>query len=162
MPAPISPRDGGMGSGVRRGRAHRSEGGRARRGASRCVLAATLSIAFACNESDPARSAADRFVDGYYVEIDLPRAKDEAVGLARAKVERAIELLEGVARPETDAKPTIYYRMVEERRGRGDRPGFIYELTISFGGGPTITRRALVIVREEGGLWRAANFEELD
>lgn len=126
------------------------------------MVAAALAIGFSCSESDPARSAADRFVDGYYVEIDMPRAKDESVGLARAKVERAIQLLEGVERPETDAKPTVYYRMVEERGGRGDRPGFVYELTISFGGGQTITRRALVIVREEGGLWRAANFEELD
>jgi hypothetical protein len=121
-----------------------------------------MSIAAACSESDPSRIAADRFVDAYYVEIDLTRAKEEAVGLARAKVERAMQLLEGVDRPETDSKPTVYYRVVEERRSESDRPGFVYELTISFGGGQTVTRRALVIVREEGGPWRAANFEELD
>jgi len=116
--------------------------------------------ASACSEANPARDGADRFVDSYYVEIDLPRAKENAVGLARAKVERQIELLKGVERPESESKPTVYYRLLEERHG--ERPGFVYELTISLGGGETVKRRALVIVREEAGAWRAANFEELD
>lgn len=162
MPTPISLTDGGVGSGARPRTTRVARGGPTRRVATGSVLALALSLAFACSESDPARVAADRFVDGYYVEIDLPQARDQAVGLARAKVDRAIKLLEGVDRPETDSKPTIYYRVVEERRESSDRPGFVYELTISFGGGQTVTRRALVIVRQEGGDWRAANFEELD
>jgi hypothetical protein len=129
-------------------------------GTFRRALAALLLAVPGCSEPNPAREGADRFVDSYYVEIDLPRAKENAVGLARAKVEREIELLKGIERPESDAKPTVYYRLLEERRG--ERPGFVYELTISFGGGETVQRRALVIVREEGGSWRAANFEELD
>lgn len=117
----------------------------------------------ACSESDPARTGADRFVDSYYVEIDLPRARERSIGLARAKVDRTMRLLEGVEGPESDGKPTVYYRMVEERRDNRERPGFVYELTISFGGGEALTRRALVIVRQEGdGEWRAANFEELN
>jgi len=119
-----------------------------------------LVAAAACSQSNPARDGADRFVDSYYVEIDLPRAKENAIGLARAKVERQIELLKGVERPESESKPTVYYRLLEERHG--ERPGFVYELTISLGGGETVKRRALVIVREEAGAWRAANFEELD
>jgi hypothetical protein len=135
-------------------------GGGRSRGARTALFVAALLGAVACTEDDPARNGADRFVDSYYVEIDLPRARENSVGLARAKVEREIELLKGVERPESDAKPSVYYRLLEERGG--ERPGFVYELTISFGGGETVKRRALVIVREEGGEWRAVNFEELD
>lgn len=123
---------------------------------------ASLLLLVACSEADPARIGADRFVDSYYVEIDLPRAREQAVGPARAKVERTQRLLEGMAPPERDAKPSVYYRMVEERRDNRERPGFVYELTISFGGGETIERRALVIVRQEQGVWRTVNFEELN
>jgi hypothetical protein len=92
---------------------------------------------------------------------DRPAAREGERGrLARAKVERQIELLKGVERPESESKPTVYYRLLEERHG--ERPGFVYELTISLGGGETVKRRALVIVREEAGAWRAVNFEELD
>jgi hypothetical protein len=128
--------------------------------AARLALLGALLAAASCTDENPARAGADRFVDSYYVEIDLPRARENAVGLARAKVEREIELLKGVEGPESDAKPTVYYRLLEERGG--DRPGFVYELTISFGGGETVKRRTLVIVREEAGTWRAVNFEELD
>ena len=80
----------------------------------------------ACSESDPARIGADRFVDSYYVEIDLPRARERSIGLARAKVDRTMRLLEGVDGPESDAKPTVYYRMVEERRDNRER-GIAFE-----------------------------------
>lgn len=133
-------------------------------GAVALLVALACAVGLAgCRASDPARASADRFVDSYYVEIDLPRARANAVGLARAKVEREIELLRGVARPEPEARPTIYYRFLEEKRDlqEGQR-GFLYRLTIAFKGGDTVTRRALVVVRKDGGVWRAVNFRELD
>jgi hypothetical protein len=122
-----------------------------------------IAIAAACSHDDPGRAAAERFVDAYYVEIDLPRARDEAVGLARAKVEDQIRLLAGEPAIEASARPSVHYRFLEQQKkgAERDRRGFLFEITISLGG-DALTRRALITVRDEGGAWRAANFQEID
>lgn len=126
-------------------------------------LLLALALVPACTSNDPARAAADRFVDRYYVEIDLPRARDEAVGLARDKVEREMKLLEGVAPAEESVRPSIHYRFLEKQDAEGrDRRGYLYELTITFHGGDKVQRRALVTVRQDEGVWHAANFQEID
>jgi len=126
------------------------------------LLPGLLAVA-GCTSDDPARAAAERFVDQYYVEIDLPGAREEAVGLARAKVEHELALIEGQPPPEDALRPRIHYRFLEQQDpGSRDRRGFLYELTISFDGGQQLQRRALVTVREDEGAWRAVNFQELD
>lgn len=123
------------------------------------LLAAMLA---GCTSDDPARAAAERFVDRYYVEIDLARAHEEAVGLARAKVEREMKLLEGVKPAEESSRPRVHYRFLEQQEPGRDRRGFVYELTISFEAGEQLQRKALVTVGEEAGAWHAVNFQEID
>lgn len=115
-----------------------------------------------CTPEDPARLGAERFIDQYYVRIDLPAAREEADGFAVAKLEREMELLEGIDAPESGGKPQVNYRFLTERPGHsaGHR-GFLYELTITFAGGQVV-RRALVTVAEANGAWRAVNFQEID
>jgi hypothetical protein len=126
------------------------------------LLAALLALAPGCTSDDPARAAAERFVDQYYVEIDLPGALAESVGLAHAKVQRELELIKDQPPPEDALRPRIHYRFLEQQSSERDRRGFLYELTISFDGGTQLQRRALVTVREEEGGWQAVNFQELD
>jgi hypothetical protein len=126
------------------------------------ALVATLLVAGACTSDDPARAAAERFVDAYYVEIDLREAREEAAGLARAKVERNMKLIEGMAPPEDIARPRVHYRFLEQQDSSRGRRGFLYELTISFDGGDQVQRRTVVTVGEEGGAWHAVNFQEVD
>ncbi len=121
-----------------------------------------VTTGLACEPTDPARAGAERFIDRYYVEIDLPAAKDHAVGFALVKLDREIGLLEGIDGPESSGKPDVNYRFLTERAGSdADHRGFLYELTIHFGGGQVV-RRALVTVQEADGGWRVANFQELD
>ncbi len=130
----------------------------------RWLLVGALLVAAACEPADPARVGAERFIDRYYVEIDVPAAKEHAVGFATTKLERELELLAGIEGPESGGKPDVNYRFLTERAGADERHrGFLYELTIRFGGGGEVVRRALVTVRDTGaGDWRVANFEELD
>ena len=125
------------------------------------LLVATVLLApLGCRDRDPARAAAERFLDLHYVEIDLPRAREEATGLARAKVEEEIRLTSGQEPPE--AKPSVHYRFIEAQEDQGDeRRGFVYEATISFDGSQ-FTRRVLLTVRHEEGVWRVTNFQESD
>lgn len=126
------------------------------------LLGASL-LASACEPSDPARAGAERFIDRYYVEINLPEAKKHATGFATAKLDREMELLEGIDAPESSGKPHVNYRFLEERAGSdAEHRGFLYELTITFGGGAEVVRRALVTVRGSNQDWRVANFQELD
>lgn len=134
---------------------------------SPALLAVQVLVLFAlsfaaCTSDDPARAAAERFVDEYYVEIDLPAAREEATGLARAKVEREMKLLEGVTPAEAAVRPSIHYRFLEQQGSERDRRGYLYELTITFDSGEQVLRRALVTVRPEGEGWRTANFQESD
>jgi hypothetical protein len=120
-------------------------------------------LVLACSQGDPARGAAERFIDAYYVEIDLPRAREQTVGLAQAKVDDEMKLLEGQAAADGTSRPTVNYRFVEQQDAANrDRRGFIYELTITFDGRDQIKRRTLVTVREDDGVWHAANFQEID
>ena len=126
-------------------------------------LLAALVVLAACEPSNPARAGAERFIDRYYVEIDLPAAYPHAVGFARAKLEREQELLDGIDAPENSGKPSVGYSFLQENPGAtpGHR-GFLYELTIRFGSGAAVVRKTLVTVREESGEWRVANFQEID
>ena len=138
----------------------RGQEGLLRGGLARAVL--LVAVLAACQAEDPARAGAERFIDQYYVQIDLPAAMEHASGFAVAKLEREQELLDGIAAPEAGGKPQVNYRFLTEREGSnpGHR-GFLYELTISFAGGQVV-RRTLVTVAEEGGVWRAVNFQEID
>jgi hypothetical protein len=131
---------------------------------ARGVIAALLLLAAlaGCTSDDPARAAAERFVDQYYVEIDLTGAHEESTGLARAKVEREMKLLEGVQAAEESSRPRVHYRFLEQQQPGRDRRGFVYELTITFDGGDQIQRKTLVTVGEAEGAWHAVNFQEID
>lgn len=116
-----------------------------------------------CEPTDPARAGAEGFIDRYYVEIDLPAARAHASGLATVKLDREMELLEGVDAPEAGGKPQVNYRFLEERDGSDTATrGFLYELTIRFDGGGTVVRRSLVTVQQDGDAWRVSNFQEID
>jgi hypothetical protein len=132
-------------------------------GRSVCAAAVCALLVLACSQSDPARGAAERFIDAYYVEIDLPRAREQTIGLAQAKVDDEMKLLEGQAAADGASRPTVNYRFVEQQDAANrDRRGFIYELTITFDGRDQVKRRTLVTVREDDGVWHAANFQEID
>ncbi len=126
------------------------------------LLLGGVGFSLACSSGDPARGAAERFIDAYYVEIDLPRARDAAIGLARAKVEEQLRLVTGQVALEAASRPTVYYRFVEQQQEpQHDRRGLLYELTLTLGTDQA-TRRALVTLRREGDAWRVANFQEID
>jgi hypothetical protein len=137
--------------------------GRRTLGRGALVLIVLLVAPSACRQSDPARVAAERFLDLHYVEINLPGARDQASGLARAKIDEEIRLTDGQEPPESWSKPSVHYRFVEQQPdGQAGRQGFVYEATITLEGGTQFKRRVLLTVREQDGVWRVSNFQESD
>ena len=108
-----------------------------------------------------AQGVAEEFVDHHYVNINLPKAKEYAVGLALEKINDELRLTAGQAIDASTRKPRVHYRLLEKKEGEG-RASFLYEGTIRAEDAPEFTRRWLITARKEGEQWRVSNFTEYD
>jgi hypothetical protein len=126
-----------------------------------CIVLATL--AFACGRDlKTAQGVADEFVDQHYVNIDLQRAREYSVGLARDKIDDEIRLTRGQAIDAATRKPKVHYELIEKKQESDARISFFYKGTIEVEDAPEFTRRWLVVARKEGDGWRVSNFTEYD
>jgi len=112
--------------------------------------------------SDPSspRGVAERFLDAYYVQIDLAASSELAVGVAQSKIVRELELTRGVRIDADTRKPSIHYRLEDERGGE-DAVRFVYRLTIVPEDAERFHRLVLLTLRDGGSGWQVSNFEEL-
>ena len=112
--------------------------------------------------ADPAtpRGQAELFLDSYYVLIDLPRAIQHTAGVARSKVEQSIHLTEGQEAAEAGARPTVHYRLAEERSEGEAAMHFVYLATVTADGDASQRKLMLTVRRQDEG-WRVTNFQEV-
>ena len=108
-----------------------------------------------------AQGVAEEFVDQHYVNIDIQKAKQYAVGLALEKLNEEIRLTAGQTIDASTQKPKINYQLLEKKEG-GNRASFLYEGTIRSDDGTSFTRKWLIAARKEGNQWRVSNFSESD
>ncbi|HEY6201238.1 MAG TPA: hypothetical protein VI231_21725 [Candidatus Binatia bacterium] len=109
-----------------------------------------------------AQGVADEFVDQHYVNINLPRAREYSVGLARDKIDDEIRLTRGQAIDASTRKPKVHYQLLETKQESEGRISFFYKGTIEVEDAPEFTRRWLVVARKEGDGWRVSNFTEYE
>jgi hypothetical protein len=107
------------------------------------------------------QGAAERFLDAYYVRIDLPAVHAMVVGVARQKIEEEMKLVEGQVIDETTRKPQVRYHLLEERPDGDDAVSFVYRGRITVEDADSFERRWLVTVRRRDGEWHVSNFQEL-
>ncbi len=120
-------------------------------------------LAGACGRDlKTAQGVADEFVDQHYVNIDLNRAREYSVGLARDKIDNEIRLTRGQAIDASTRKPKVHFQLVETKQESEGRISFFYKGTIEVEDAPEFTRRWLVVARKEGDGWRVSNFTEYD
>jgi hypothetical protein len=106
-----------------------------------------------------AQGVVEEFLDQHYVNIDVPKAKQYAVGLALEKLNEETRLTAGQAIDASTHKPKINYRLLEKKDGQ-TRASFLYEGTIRSDDGSQFTRKWLIAARKEGDQWRISNFTE--
>ncbi len=106
-----------------------------------------------------AQGVVEEFLDQYYVNIDLQKAKTHTVSLALAKVNEEIRLTAGQKIDASTNKPKINYRLLEKKEG-GRRASFLYEGTIHTDDGSSFTRKWIISARKESDQWRVSNFAE--
>jgi hypothetical protein len=129
----------------------------------RCLgMVLWLVAASACGRDlNTAQGIVEEFVDQHYVRIDIPKAKQYAVGLALEKLNEETRLTAGQTIDESTHKPRINYKIIEKREG-DNRASFLYEGTIQSDDGTAFTRKWLIAARKEGNRWRVSNFTESD
>jgi hypothetical protein len=122
-----------------------------------------VALAAACGRDlKTAQGVADEFVDQHYVNIDLKRAREYSVGLARDKIDDELRLTRGQAVDASTRKPKVHYELLETKQESEGRISFFYKGTIEAEDAPEFTRRWLVVARKEGDGWRVSNFTEYD
>src|SRR5579884_1739472 len=115
----------------------------------RALLLVLAGVLLAGCRPDPstARGTAERFLDAYYVMIDLRGALPYTAGLARDKVERGIALTAGQAIDASTEKPAVRYALLDEHPAGADVVQFAYRGTVSPPGSESFERRWLLTVR---------------
>ena len=108
-----------------------------------------------------AQGVVEEFVDQHYVNIDIQKSKQYAVGLALEKLNEETRLTAGQTIDASTHKPKINYRLLQKKEG-DKRASFLYEGTIRSDDGSEFTRKWLVTARKEGNEWRVSNYSESD
>lgn len=105
---------------------------------------------------------ARRFMDHYYVAIDLRGARELCTGLALGKIDQQLELTRGVEITSDTRKPEVRYRLVDfKERGRL-RKVFLFEGEVRVPKAGTYKKRCFITLREKGGEWKVSNFADQD
>jgi hypothetical protein len=134
-----------------------------RRGGSVLTLSVlALPLLFACRpDASTPQGTAERFLDEHYVRIDLRAALPFTSGLARRKVEDELQLVEGQPIDAATRKPTVHYRLLEERPDGDHAVNYLYLGSITVEDADRFERRWMVTVRREAEGWRVTNYQEL-
>lgn len=127
------------------------------------ALAVFLNVfaASACKSANGPDAVAAEFVDRYYVEFELDRAKALTVGAARERIDRESALVkEARQRVQVEGqKARVYYGAPERRQVRDDLVHYTYTLDIR-PAGAAIQRPVVVMVGHRPEGWRVVGFRE--
>jgi hypothetical protein len=122
---------------------------------------ATMLMFPACTPTAGPEAIAERFVERYYVNPDLPGAKALAYGLARQKIEEEEQLLQAVTLSAGAADREVSYSLHATRKIEDDKIFFVYDITISVDRQVMKKRATIATGRMKEG-WRVTNFQEVD
>ena len=114
------------------------------------------------SDAQTARGTAERFLDAHYVEINLGASKAYCTGLALHKVEEEVRLTQGQTIDETTRKPSIGYRLLEEKSRNQGRTSLLYEATIRISGAEKFKKKWLLTLHKGEEGWKVSNYSEFD
>jgi len=116
-------------------------------------------VATGCYPANSARGVVDRFVDQYYVAIDLKAAEPFCIGLALDKLHREIQMIGGQKIDASTQKPVVHYKLIAERDG-ADHVEFLFRATIDVPDDGAFNRNLLITARKTADTWKVSNFDD--
>jgi len=124
------------------------------------ALACLLGVA-ACTSPNTPGGVADKFIDAYYVTIDLPKAAQVSSGLALDKINQEIALTRGQTIDAATRMPSVHYNL-QSRRDEDNAVTLIYKARFDVPDAGAFERNLMITTRKEGGTWMVSNFSEFD
>ena len=119
------------------------------------VLPFTMS---ACAKQPASEQVAKKFMEAYYVRIDLKGADQLSMGLAKEKLDHQIQLLDGQGLGKSADIPNVDINLVSTPSNTPDETTFIYQVI------PHVAdvgkRSVFVKLRKEDGQWKVSQFIE--
>lgn len=115
----------------------------------------------ACAAAEDAASIAQSFVEQYYVDPDLSKAKALTYGLALHKIEEEQRLLQTMKQGDGRADRDVSYSLQQTQQVGRDKMFFVYDITISVDR-LVMKKRATIATGRTGEGWRVTNFQESD
>jgi len=120
-----------------------------------------ISLLSACKPANTPRAVVDRFIEAHYLAIDLKSSERWCTGLALDKLHHEEALTAGQAIDDETRKPTIHYRLKQQRDGT-DRVMYLFVATIDVPDGGSFDKKWMITARKEGDIWKVSNFSEYD
>ena len=130
-------------------------------GAVIIVMAAAALLAGGCKPANTPRGVVDRFIEAHYLAMNLKSTERWCTGLALAKLHQEEALTAGQAIDEETRKPTIHYRLQEERDAK-NRVMYLFLATIDVPDGGSFYKKWMITARKEGEIWKVSNYSEYD
>jgi len=126
-------------------------------------LAVPLTMSACSKQPEPER-VANKFMNAYYVQIDLKEAQQLSGGLAKEKISQQVALLDGTSTgtaPGAGANaPSVTYKLISQQSPSPDEAIYIFEVD------PHVQdighRKVFVKLRQETGKWTVSQFTEED
>ena len=119
-------------------------------------------IATGCNApNNSARGVVDRFIEARYMAIDDRIAERYCTGLALEKLKTEESLTSGQTIGEDTRKPTIHYKL-KEQRDTPDRVIYLFLATIEVPDGGSFDKKWMITARKQGQSWKVSNYNEYD
>jgi hypothetical protein len=128
---------------------------------ARLLLLIAIFVAAGCKPANTPRSVVDRFIEAHYIAINLKYAERWCTGLALEKLHQEEVLTAGQAIDDETRKPTIHYRLEQQRNGP-DRVMYLFLATIDVPDGGSFDKKWMITVRKEGPIWKVSNYSEYD
>jgi hypothetical protein len=135
---------------------------RSRRGFLLSLIVPLTLAPTACSPSSPSQQAAEKFMEAYYVQLNVPGALPLTEGLAKEKLQGQIQLLQGAGGPDpAQDKPQISYKLINHNAEDPHTATFVYEVRTNQK--EVGKRMVFVKVRHEAGdRWVITQFTEND
>jgi hypothetical protein len=125
------------------------------------IAALASLVGTGCHPANSARGVADRFIDQYYVAIDLKAAEPFCTGLALDKLHKEMQLIGNQKIDEATRKPTVHYKLTAERDAP-DHIQFLFRATIDVPEGGSFNRNWMITARKAGDTWKVSNFYDYE
>jgi len=117
-----------------------------------------LTLSAACAKEAPSEQAAKKFMDAYYVRINLQDAEKLSSGLAQERLTHQISLLDGTKINANTNVPTVDFKLVSQDPPNADEASYVFEVI------PHVQdighRKVYVKLRQDNGAWKVSQFTE--